>query len=199
MGIKNTENHSIMVRVDWNENRWQKPSKNLKHAETFIFVKENKISYTAFNFAQELYPPETDGLWYGLIPSFWSKTPDADKIRNLKIVFIISNHNKKDLIVGLYAFPIIQNGMRKNKIPDYNEYDMINIGAKPNNILQIQNYVDIESIDKCRYLGDQQISTQGWNYLNQSQTGYLFDSIQKINGENKQLNKIKFEYLKSNK
>ena len=45
--------------------------------------------------------------------------------KNLKIVFIISNYEKNDYIIGLYAFPKIGNLYRKNKIPGFLEYDWI--------------------------------------------------------------------------
>lgn len=94
----------IIVRIDWNENKWEMPSDNLELAENFEYVKDNNISYTCFNFAHEIYKPEEDGLWYGLIPAFFSRTPDTDKIRNLSVVFLISNTGGVDYIVGLYAF-----------------------------------------------------------------------------------------------
>jgi hypothetical protein len=198
MPIKKDENHAILVRIDWNENKWEKPSSNLDQAKNFGFVKDQGISHTSFNFANDLYNSENDGLWYGLIPAFASKTPDADKIRNLKVVFIISKKELKEYIVGLYAFPKIGNAIRTNKIPHFENFDWINIGAHPENILRFENYLDIETMNKKRFLGSQEISTQGWNYLNQSQVGYVFDSIQEINLDNNKLKKIKYNYLKSN-
>ena len=82
----------IIVRVDWNENKWEKPSENLEHAKNFEYVKDNNLSFTSFNFAHENYETETDGLWYGLIPAFYSKTPDKDKIKNLSVIFLISKY-----------------------------------------------------------------------------------------------------------
>ncbi len=94
----------IIVRIDWNDNKWEKPSENLQLANNFEYVKDNKISHTSFNFAQNFYEPEPDGLWYGLVPAFFSRTSDKDKIKDLKIVFLISNNEGSDYIVGLYAF-----------------------------------------------------------------------------------------------
>jgi hypothetical protein len=45
-------------------------------------------------------------------------------------VLIISNYNRVDYIVGLYAFPKIGNKRRKNLIDGYPTYDLINIGAE---------------------------------------------------------------------
>ena len=196
MATKSSENHGILVRIDWNENKWEKPSADLTHAKNFGFVKENNISYTSFNFAHKIYEIENDGNWYGLIPSFWSKTPDTNKIRNLKFVIIISNHEKKDYIVGMYAFPKIGNKERKIKIPNFEEYDHINIGSTPNNIIRLEKYIELNSLDCKRALGDQKISKMGWNYLNESQVSYLLDSMQKNNPTDKILNKIRFEYFK---
>lgn len=192
--MKSTENHSILVRIDWNDNKWEKPSSDLSHANNFGFVKENNISYTSFNFAQDIYQSEPDGNWYGLIPAFWTRTPDTNKIRNLRFIIILSNYDKMDYIVGLYANPKIGNIKRKNLIPNFDEYDHINIGSNPSDIIRLEKYIDLSILDQKRALGDQETSKMGWNYLNQSQTGYLLDSMQKENVGNKKLNKIRLEY-----
>lgn len=197
MALNKSENHGILVRIDWNENKWEQPSGNLEQAQNFGFVRENNISHTSFNFAHDIYETEPDGLWYGLIPAFGSKTPDIDKTRNLKVVFIISKHDLIDYIVGIYTFPKFGNGIRVNKIECHTDYDWINIGSKPSNIVRLENYIKVSDLDNRRSLGDQEIAYQGWNYLSESQVGYIFDSIQKDNPENIKLNKIKFNYLKS--
>jgi hypothetical protein len=186
----------IIVRIDWNENKWEEPSENLELAGNFEYVKDNNISYTCFNFAHEIYNPEADGFWYGLIPSFFSKSPDKDKIRNLSIVFIISNYNRVDYIVGLYAFPKIGNKLRKNLIEEYPTYNLINIGAEPKNILRLENYIDLNNINLKKALGNQQISLRGWNYIKKENIGYLFDIIQKQNPEDKKLKQIKLRCLR---
>lgn len=186
----------IIVRMDWNENKWEKPSDNLELANNFEYVKDNNISYTCFNFAHEIYNPETDGFWYGLIPAFFSRTPDSDKIRNLSVVFLISNNAGSDYIVGLYAFPKIGNKRRKNIIDDYLTYDLINIGAEPKNILRLENYIDLKTLDLKKALGSQLISTRGWNYIQKENIGYLFDSIQKENPDDTKLKQIKLRCLR---
>lgn len=195
MALKSSENHGILVRIDWNENKWEKPSANLSNAMNFGFVKENNISYTSFNFAHEIYETENDGLWYGLIPVFWSKTPDIDKIRNLKFVILISNFEKQDYIVGLYGNPKIGNSTRKVKIPNFDEYDHVNIASDPSNILRLEKYIEMSTLDSKRAIGEQEISKMGWNYLNQSQTGYILDTMQKENIANRRLKKIRLEYF----
>jgi hypothetical protein len=194
MAIKSSENHGILVRIDWNENKWERPSNNLEQAQNFGFVRENNISYTSFNFANDIYQAEPDGNWYGLVPAFGSKTPDIDKIRNLKFVILISNYERQDYIVGLYAYPKIGNNKRINKIPNFEEYDWINIGSKASNIIRLEKYVDLSTLNHKRALGEQEVSTMGWNYLNQSQTGYILDTMQKENNTNKRLKKIRLEY-----
>lgn len=186
----------IIVRIDWNENKWEKPSDNLELASNFEYVKDNNISYTCFNFAHEKYKPEEDGLWYGLIPSFFSRTPDKDRIRNLSVVFLISNNAGADYIIGLYAFPKIGNKKRKNLIEEYEVYDLINIGAEPKNILRLDNYIDLNTLNLKKALGNQQISLRGWNYIEKENIGYLFDSIQKTNSDNQKIQQIKFRCLK---
>jgi hypothetical protein len=186
----------IIVRIDWNENNWEKPSDNLEYAKNFEYVKDNNISFTSFNFAHDIYEKETDGLWYGLVPSFYSKTPDKDKIKNLSVIFLISNNGGKDYIVGLYAFPKIGNKKRIKLIPDFDEYNVINIGAEPKNILRLDNFLDLNLLNFKKALGNQQISTQGWNYIEKENMGYIFDCIQKINPKNEKLKQIKFRCLK---
>ena len=105
-------------------------------------------------------------------------------------MFIISNFNRVDYIVGLYAFPKIGNKRRKNLIEEYPTYDLINIGAEPKNILRLENYIDLNA------LGSQQISTQGWNYIQKENIGYLFDTIQKQNPDNSKLIQIKLRCLR---
>ena len=185
----------IIVRIDWNENKWEIPSDNLELAGNFEYVKDNNISYTCFNFAHEIYNPESDGLWYGLIPAFFSKTPDKEKIRNLSVVFLISNNACVDYIVGLYAFPKIGKKIRKNLIEGYTVYDLVNIGAEPKNILRLENYVDFNTLNLKKALGQQKISTQGWNYIEKENVGYIFDAIQKINPNNQKLSQIKLRCL----
>lgn len=36
----------IIVRIDWNENNWEKPSDNLEYTKNFEYVKDNNISFT---------------------------------------------------------------------------------------------------------------------------------------------------------
>lgn len=186
----------IIVRIDWNENKWEKPSDNLELAGNFEYVKDNNISYTCFNFAHEIYRTESDGLWYGLIPAFFSRTPDKEKIRNLSVVFLISNNAGADYIVGLYAYPKIGNKKRKNLIEVYTGYDLINIGAEPKNILRLDNYIDLNTLNFKKALGNQQISLRGWNYVEKENIGYLFDSIQKENPDNQKLKQIKLRCLR---
>lgn len=186
----------IIVRIDWNENKWEKPSDNLELANNFEYVKENKISHTSFNFAQNLYYTEPDGLWYGLIPAFFSKKPDKDKIKDLKIVFLISNNEGSDYIIGLYAFPVIGNKKRKKLISGYHEYDLINIGAELKNVFRLKNYVAINSLNLKKALGNQKISLRGWNYIQDENVGYIFDSIESVNSNCNELKQIKFRCLK---
>jgi hypothetical protein len=64
----------IIVRIDWNENKWEMPSDNLELAGNFEYVKDNNISYTCFNFAHEIYETESIGICSDLISAFFSNT-----------------------------------------------------------------------------------------------------------------------------
>jgi hypothetical protein len=200
MAIRKDENHAIIVRIDWNEYKWVQPSSDLSYANNFGFVRENQISYTAFNFAHELYEPltEPDGNWYGLIPAFWKRTPKSEKIINLKFVILISNYENTDFIVGLFACPTIaKKKIRTNKIKDYEQYDWINIGSLPSNIIRFENYINLNLLDHGRAFGAQETSKMGWNYLNQSQVGYVLDCIDGKNSSDRKFKKLKLNYFKS--
>lgn len=93
-------------------------------------------------------------------------------------------------------FPKIGNKKRKNLIEGYTGYDLINIGAEPKNILRLDNYLDLNTLNLKKALGNQQISLRGWNYIEKENMGYIFDCIQKINTENEKLKQIKYRCLK---
>jgi hypothetical protein len=189
-------NQGIIVRIDWNDNRWEKPSNSLDNASNYGYVRENNISHTSFNFAHEIFEPESDGLWYGLIPAFYSRNPDKDKISKLRVVFLISNNQGKDYLIGIYAFPIIKNKKREKIIPNYPDIDLINIGSEVKNILRLDNYVDFNLLNQKKALGNQQIALRGWNYVKKENVGYIFDFIQEKNPNNDKLKQIKYRCLK---
>jgi hypothetical protein len=188
-------NKGILVRIDWNDHRWTMPS-DLTDVN-FGYAKEKGLSHTAFNFAHDTNETEPDGLWYGLVPSFHKKTPDEKKIRQLKVVFMISLNNQVDktFVVGLYAFPKFGKKIREKPIKNFEQYNEVNIAALPSNIYCLNNPISLDSLNTKRLLGDQEISTQGWNYLSDSGTGYLLDEIDKVENSNT-FKKIKFAILK---
>lgn len=81
-------------------------------------------------------------------------------------------------------------------IDEYPNYDLINIGAEPKNILRLEKFVDLKTLNLRKALGNQQISLRGWNYIEKENMGYIFDCIQKINAENEKLKQIKFRCLR---
>lgn len=194
MPIKKEKNRGIIVRVDWNEFKWEKPTNNIDQLN-FGYAIKNNISHTAFNFAHEIYPCNNDGYWQGLIPAFHSKTPNKEDIDNIEIVFLVSNHEHNDYLVGLYALPKFGKGKRTQLIPKHENYDLVNIASLPENILRFENYIDINQLNHRRALGEKEIANQGFTYLNASNIGYILDKCSEINPSNK-LGAIKLKILK---
>ena len=81
-------------------------------------------------------------------------------------------------------------------IEGYTGYDLINIGAETKNILRLDNYVNFKTLNLKKAIGQQQISTQSWNYIEKENVGYVFDCIQKMNPDNPKLNQIKLRCLR---
>lgn len=194
MPIKKEKNRGIIVRVDWNEFKWEKPTNNIDQLN-FGYAIENNISHTAFNFAHEIYPCNNDGYWQGLIPAFHSKTPNKEDINNIEIIFLVSNFEHNDYLIGLYAFPKFGKGKRKKLIPNFENYDLVNIAALPENILRLESYIDINLMNQRRSLGEKEISNQGFTYLNSSNIGYILDKCTELNPSSK-LSSIKLKILK---
>jgi hypothetical protein len=194
MPSKKEKNRGIIVRVDWNEFKWEKPTNNIDQLN-FGYAIENNISHTAFNFAHEIYPCSSDGYWQGLIPALHSKTPNKEDINNIEIVFLVSNFEHNDYLIGLYAFPKFGKGKRKILIPNFENYDLVNIAALPENILRLESYIDINVMNQRRALGEKEISNQGFTYLNSSNIGYILDKITELNPSTK-LSSIKLKVLK---
>jgi hypothetical protein len=194
MPTKKEKNRGIIVRVDWNEFKWEKPTNNIDQLN-FGYAIENNISHTAFNFAHEIYPCNSDGYWQGLIPAFHSKTPNKEDINNIEIIFLVSNFEHNDYLIGMYAFPKFGKGKRKNLIPNYENYDLVNIAALPENILRLESYIDINLMNQRRALGEKEISNQGFTYLNSSNIGYILDKCTELNPSTK-LSSIKLKILK---
>jgi len=194
MQVKKEKNRGIIVRVDWNEFKWEKPTNNIDQLN-FGYAIENNISHTAFNFAHEIFPCSNDGYWQGLIPAFHSKTPNKEDINNIEIIFLVSNFEHKDYLIGFYAFPKFGKGKRNVLIPNFENYDLVNIAALPENILRLESYIDVNLLNQRRALGEKEISNQGFTYLNSSNIGYILDKCTELS-PSKKLSSIKLKILK---
>jgi hypothetical protein len=98
--------------------------------------KDKKKIYTSINFGHELFPTDDNGYYSGLLPDLWEKTPDKEKSKFVNIVFQIS-HNKYDgetYLVGFYAFPIFEKGIKASPIDSFKEDFVTNIKALPKDI-----------------------------------------------------------------
>jgi hypothetical protein len=116
-------------------------------------------------------------------------------MNNIEIIFLVSNFEHNDYLIGLYAFPKFGKGKRKKLIPNFENYDLVNIAAIPENILRLESYIDINLMNQRRSLGEKEISNQGFTYLNTSNIGYILDKCTELNPSTK-LSSIKLKILK---
>ena len=198
--IKEETNFGILASIDWNSNKWQESptDEDLKNSK-FGFVEDNNKSYTAINFGHELFPINEDGYYAGLLPQLWTKTPDKEKSKTVKIVFQIAN-NKFDgetYIVGLYAFPVFEKGNKPSPIDSFKEDFVTNIKALPNDIYLLENMVKLSDKNLIKFLPkDKKLGKQNYNYLTKSNVLNLLDEITKFNNDAKIMG-IKLRIIRS--
>lgn len=194
------KNFGMLVSVDWNSNKWEAlPSQEDIENASFEYVKKNQKTHTFLNFGNKIYPTQTDGFYYGCIPHLWSSNPDVIKSKYVEVVFLKSYNwkDKKNYIVGLYAFPRFE---RKNVLsPDLNfieELEM-NVKAKPENIILFNNYIELDSSDISKILPPtKKMGKMSYNYLLGENVFKILDIIRNTNNY-QELNRIKLALLTS--
>lgn len=185
------ENFGIISSISWNSNGWKDDptEKDLKKSN-YDFVKENAHAHEALNFGHEIYPAEEEDYYIAYTPIF-NRLPNAEKSRNVSIVFFIStdykNENKK-MIVGCYGYPIIGGVNRQAEHEKFEEYDFGNVSSHINDIIYFENYVEINNdlANEMKLLPEgKKISQQGFNYLNSDNVLNILSLAFQKNSENK--------------
>lgn len=190
----------ILATVDWNSNQWQAESTedDLKNSN-FGFTKEHGITYTSLNFAHEIYPTDENDYYAGLLPQLWTKTPDKENAKLVKIVFIKAKNweDKKNYIVGFYAFPIFEKGKKPSPIASFTEDFETNIKALPKDIHILKNYILFEDEDVKKFIPKgKKVGLRGFNYLEKDNVYSILDRMSSKNSDVK-LQGIKYRIIKT--
>ncbi|MEA5138349.1 hypothetical protein [Arcicella rigui] len=190
----------ILATIDWNSNKWQNvPTIEDLESTKFGYVEENNKTYTAINFGHEMYPSDEDEYYSGLLPQLWTKTPDKEKSKTVKIVILKSKNWKDGLtyIVGFYAFPIFEKGRKKSPIDTFKEYFETNIKSLPKDIYLLENYVLFNEDDEKQFLPKgKKVGKRGYNYLTKDNVCKFLDVMTNKNPDSKLMG-IKFRIIKS--
>lgn len=188
------ENFGIISSISWNSNGWKDDptEKDLKKSN-YGFVKENAHAHEALNFGHEIYPAEEEDYYIAYTPIF-NRLPNAEKSRNVSIVFFIStDYENKKMIVGCYGYPIIGGVNRQAEHEKFNEYDFGNVSSHIGDIIYFDNYVEINN-DLAKELSllpdGKKISQQGFNYLNSDNVLNILSLAFQKNSENKAFNDL---------
>jgi hypothetical protein len=196
------KNFGILASVDWNSNNWQgiPTDADLVHSN-FGYVVENGLTYTSLNFAHEIYPPDLNGFYFGLLPQLWSRMPDKEKSRFVEIVFIKSQNwvDKVNYIVGFYAFPQFEKCKKPSPLPDFTHDFDLNVKALPSNIHLIRNKIDLNTHpDLKKFLPkNKELGKQGYNYLTKENVYKILDSLSELNPDDTKLSNIKRKLIQS--
>ena len=190
------KNFGILTSIDWNSNKWKAlPTADDLQNSKFGYVEENNITHTYLNFGHTDFASDDDGYFYGLLPQFWSKTPQS---KNIRVIFIKSHNwrDKKTYIVGLYLYPIFERKLLASEIPGATTRE-VNIKALAKDIHLLENFMEVTSINKIKILPKgKDLGIQGFNYLTYENVLKVFDEMTLSNPNDTKLNGIKFRFLK---
>lgn len=196
------KNFGILASVDWNSHQWQdlSTSEDLNHSN-FGFVQEHGITFTSLNFAQDKYPTDSKGYYQGLLPQLWSRTPDKEKSKYVEVAFIKAQNwtDKQNYLVGMYAFPIFEKGLKPSPIAAFPNNFEINVKAFPRDIHLISNYINLTSHpDLKKFLPkDKEMGKQGYNYLTKENVFKILDAMTTLNPIDAKLSGIKLRLITS--
>lgn len=192
----------ILASIDWNSHLWRDlPSDEDIRRANYGYVKVNEVTFTCLNFANDIYVPDKDGYYFGLLPQMWSRTPDKTKARHLIVVFQKS-HNYNDginYIVGLYAFPLFEHKVIPSPIPEKMPGTFeVNVKSLPSDIHLLQNFIPLNSEEKLRKFlpKGKQLGKQGFNYLEKANVLSILDACTAMNPSDVKLSRIKYRILK---
>jgi hypothetical protein len=196
------KNFGILASIDWNSNEWKAaPTAADLSNSNFGYVVENGLTYTSLNFAHEIYPPDSKGYYFGLLPQLWSRMPDKEKSRFVEVVFIKSQNwsNKANYLVGFYAFPQFEKCRKPSPLKDFTNEFELNVKAFPEDIHLLKNKIDLNTHpDLNKFLpSGKELGKQGYNYLTRDNVFKILDALTFLNPDDKKLSGIKLRLLQS--
>jgi hypothetical protein len=197
-------NFGILASISWNSRNWTGPAsaEDLKRSN-YAYVKENHRMMEDLNFAYSQYPPEPDGTFIAYTPMF-NRLPSHIESKYVEIVFFKSlNHQlNQNFIVGFYAFPNIDNCLRKANHIIYEQYVdggiSGNVRSKTEHIVLFKNPILISEtiVTSCQYLpAGKKLGQQGFNYLHSENVMRILDRATFLNPSDTRLKNIKFKFL----
>ena len=116
----------------------------------------------------------------------FNRFPSLQESENVNVVFFKSNNwqNGENYIVGLYAFPEIDEFQREAQDEIFEIYDWGNIKSEVSNIVRFDNYVPIsnDTLTKDRFLPpNKKLGQQGFNYLHTDNVLKILDKARELN------------------
>lgn len=197
---KNTmeRHYGILTRTDWNSNKWQdRPTEDdLVKSEHNT---DNEALYSSLNFAHNGTNHETTGVYQGFLYQFAETKPKPEDLKYVDVVFIQSKdiETGKEYITGLYAFPMFAIGRRDSPYDEF-PYLKTNIKTVAANIHRLENYLDVEMLDKKFFpLNKKKKGKLTYSYLTKGQVEKILDTLTVENPGDQKLHSIKFKILKS--
>ena len=190
--------YGILSRIDWNSNKWQ----DQPTAEDLNLVQsnvENAALFSAYNYAYSDQEEDKMKIHQGFLPQLLDPLPKPEDLKFLHIVFIYSKEpeTQKDVITGFYAFPSIAPGKRDSTI-DGVPFFKTNIKAVSSNIHRLENYLDMEVLDKQLFSTYKNPNgKRKYIYLGKGQVEKVLDALTVVNSDDRRLHSIKFRLLKS--
>ena len=199
-----THNIGILASISWNSLAWKDEAteEDLNHSN-YEYVKDNEWMHESINFGQDDFPLEPDGTYIAYTPMF-NRLPSPEESKYVDIVFFrsLNYHDKKNYIIGFYAFPQIDIFYRQAKHAYYKYYDFGNVKSKPEHIVQFENPIEINNLitAKENYLPlGKKLGQQGFNYLGYENVLRILDKANHLNPDNQKMKIIKFKFLTEKK
>lgn len=196
------KNFGMLAAVDWNSNHWQDLSTNDDLTNSnFGYVKEHNITFTCLNFAHEIYPSDAKGFYQGLLPQLWSRMPDKEKARYIKIAFIrsLNYHDGINYLVGFYAFPEFKKDKKISPLSSFPIDFEINIRALAKDIHLIENPINLTVHPELKKFlpKNKELGKQGYNYLTKANVFKIMDTLTALNPVDTRLHSIKGRLITS--
>lgn len=198
-----TNINGILAALDWNSHQWQQaPSEKDLEQSFFPVEAAHKLSYAALNFGHEQLPADEEtGYYSGLLPQLEIKPPDRHKVRHVKIAFLKSKNwsDGQTYLVGFYAFPVFEKGLKTVTLSDQELELDFNIKALPKDIHLLEQPVNltINKHLKGYVPKGKDLAKQAINFLNREHVLKVLDEASAQNPGDAKLKSIKFRIMKT--